>query len=242
MGRPDKPGEDGFFFATKSQQPPDSPMDAATIQARLYAGYGQAAVRLGGSFDIYRPTGPLYPLSLANKVGETLAVFTVAESGYNFERGASYKDVLFDGLLDGSQTKVGDYLVSEGQGTYFVAAQQPLLPILCVLCNHTLAISAPGPAASFGAQSAYGGTDLADETLVAGGWPASVIFDARGRAAEVGLPTDLPSPYFVILVPAAWQDIRSSQFVTDEHGRRYTIGASERTALGWRVFAQQAVT
>jgi hypothetical protein len=217
-------------------------MDQATIQARLYTGYGQAAARLGGSFDLYRPTGSLYPLSLANKVGETLAVFTVAASGYDFERAASHKDVLFDALLDGSQTQVGDYLVSEGQGTFFVAAQQPLLPILCVRCNHTLAISAPGPAASFGAQTAYGGTDPADETLVAGGWPASVIFDARGRAAEVGLPTDLPSPFFVILLPSTWSDVRTSQFLTDEHGRRYTVEGAERTALGWRVFAEQAVT
>lgn len=217
-------------------------MDAATIQSRVYAGYASAAGRLGGSFDIYRPTGALNPLADANLIGEALAVFTVAEIGYDFERAASYKDVLFDAIVDGRQTQVGDYLVSEGQGTFFVAAQQPLLPILCVRCNHTLTISAPGPSASYGAQSGYGGTDPGNETPVIGGWPASVIFDARGRAVEVGLPTDLPSAYFVILVPAAFQDIRSSQFVTDEHGRRYTIGASEQTALGWRVFAQQAVT
>lgn len=217
-------------------------MDAATIQKKINAGYGKAAARVGFAFQQWRPTSSANPTTAGNNIGALNASFTVKGATFNFTQPAAYKDVLFNGLFDASQTQVGDYLVGAND-TYFIAQQQDLLPPLCVRCNRIVSVWAPGPSKVFGADSNYGGTTPASESAVMTAWPASIMFDARGRVTEVGLPTDLPSPFFQILLPA-WGavDVRSSRFVSDDLGRRYTIAAAERSPLGWRLSAQQAVT
>lgn len=217
-------------------------MDAATIQAKINAGYGKAAARVGFTFQQWRPTSAANPTTSGQNVGALNASFTVTGATFNFTLPAAYKDVLFKGLFDASQTQVGDYLVGAND-TYFIAQRQDLLPPLCVRCNRVVTVYAPGPSKVFGADSNYGGTAPASETALMASWPASIMFDARGRATEVGLPTDLPSPFFQILLPA-WSDVdvRSSCFVVDDLTRRYTIAAAERSPLGWRLSAQQAVT
>jgi hypothetical protein len=203
-------------------------MDAAQIQAKVYFGYAKAA-------------GPSNPTAGSPLQGLN-AQFTVGPSGFNFDKAPGFKDAAFNALLDGTQTQVGDYLVGASD-TYYVASQEPLLPILCVRCNRTLTLFDPGPAKVYGADTNYGGTSPGNETAVMTAWPASVLFDARGRATEVGLPTDLPSPFFTILLPhLAGVDVRTSMFITDDLDRRYTIAASELTQLGWRIMAQIAVT
>lgn len=219
-------------------------MDAAGIQAKVYAGYAKAAQYVGLSFKQYRGgngADVLGPIGMAPKATLT-ASFTPAASTFNFGKGPTHKDTFFNTLIDGSQTQVGDYLVGAAD-TYFICSQQPLLPIVSVRCNRVLTISAPGPSKTYGAQSAYSGTTPANETPVMAGWPASLLFDARGRAAEVGLPLDLPSPFYVILMPA-WPetDVRTGYVITDDQDRRYIVSATELTPLGWRIFAQQAIT
>lgn len=220
-------------------------MDAQTIQAKINYGYGAAAQRVGYAFSQYRPADPLNPIEASSLLGTLNAAFTVKATGFSFEKPGAHKDVLWNGLFDATNVQVGDYLTAEGHGTYFVAALQDLLPPLCVECNRTITVTEPGPTESYGINpaSTYGGTTESNETAVMTGWPASILFDARGRATEVGLPLDLPSPFFVILLPyASGIDIRTSNAVSDDLGRRYVISASEQTALGWRIFAQQAVT
>lgn len=216
-------------------------MDGATIQAKVYAGYAKAAQYVGLPFQQFRPTGAANPTSGTPRA--TLnASFSVAASTFNFGKGAAHKDVLFNALVDGSKVQVGDYLVGASD-TYFVVSMQPLLPILAVRCNRVLTVNSPGPTTTFGANTAYSGTDGSNETAIMTAWPGSVMFDARGRATEVGLPTDLPSPFFQILLPTlSGIDVRSSCFITDDLSRRYTIAAAERSPLGWRLSAQQAVT
>ena len=222
-------------------------MDAAGIQTKIYAGYAKASARTGYSFDLFRPTGPANPLANGNKLGSLAASMTPGQAGFSFGKSPAHKDVLFEGLYDGTQTQVGDYLVAMagegGQGTFFVANMPSLQPILLVRCNRTLTISAPGPSQTYGLQSTYQGTTPANQAAVMTGWPASLLFDARGRATEVGLPLDLPSPFFTILAPA-WPgtDVRTGMVIDDDEGRQYVVSASELTPLGWRVFAQLAVT
>lgn len=218
-------------------------MDAAAIQAKVYYGYAKAAAHLGLPFQQFRPTGPTNPTSGSPRA--TLpATFTVAGSTFAFGRSAKHEDALFNVLIDGSQTQVGDYLVG-ATDTYFIASQQPMLPILAVRCNRVVTVATPGPAQAFGPSHVFSGTTTANEAALATGVPVSLLFDARGRSAEVGLPTDLPSPYFEGLFPLIpGLDLRTSLILTDEQtpSRRYIVAAAEKTHLGWRVWAQQAVT
>jgi hypothetical protein len=216
-------------------------MDGATIQAKVNYGYAKSAQYVGLPFQQCRPANALSPIVLPSATTLS-AAFTVASTSFNFGKSPSQKDVLFQALVDASQVEVGDYLVGASD-TYFIAGMQPLLPILAVRCNRTINIVRPGPSESFGANTNYGGTTEANEEPILTGWPASLIFDARGRATEVGLPTDLPSAYFILMMPAlAGVDVRASDFFKDDLGRRYDINATERSSFGWRIWAQEAVT
>lgn len=223
-------------------------MDAATLQARIYTGYGKAAQRTGYTFDLYRPSAPTgspptpaFPLSPLNKVGSLPASFTPGPAGFNFDKTANYKDTVCTGLFDGTTAKVGDYLNSAAHGTYFIASMQPLLPILCVLCNHTLDIVRPPVNSAVGALG-YNGTTAAAETRIMTQWPGRVTYVQRGRASEVGMPMDLPSPFFEILLPAyPGVNIRTGDVVNDDLGLRYIVAAAENSLLGWRLSTQIAV-
>lgn len=224
-------------------------MDAATLQAKIYSGFGKAAQRTGFSFDLYRPTAPLhspptpnFALSPLNKIGSMPASFTPGSSGHNFEKASGYKDPMWIGLFDGSLTQPGDYLVNADHGTYFIAAMQDQLPILCVNCGHLLDIVRRPVNTAIGALD-YNGTTEATEARVMTQWPGSVIFGQRGRVSEVGLPMDLPSPFFTILLPAyPGVILRTGDVVKDDLDQRYIVASAELSALGWRLSAQTAVT
>lgn len=219
-------------------------MDAARIQQKVYSGYGKAAIRVGYLFNQYRLLGVADPINPGNLVGQLNAAFTVGPTGFRFERTPSHKDVLFNGLFDGSEVQAGDYFVSTHDGsTYFVGQMAPILPPLCVLCNRVVTFSKTAASQTFGLQPAYEGTTSANEQAAMTRFPIALLFDARGRGTEVGLPTDLPSPFFLGLAPAIdGIDLRSGMFVQDETNRRYIIAASELTDMGWRFSAQQAIT
>lgn len=222
-------------------------MDAATIQAKIYAGYAKAAQRVGFQFDVYRPNGIANPLASGNKLTTINASFTPGQKGFPFDRAPAHKDTLFGGLYDGTQTQVGDYLTATpgqgGQGTYFVAFMPSLQPILTVFCNRTINVLSPGPSQTFGAQTAYQGSTPANQAPVMTAWPASLLFEARGRADQVGLPLDLRAPYFTILMPAlSGVDVRAGMIVTDDEDRQYVVEAAELSPFGWRITAQQAAT
>jgi hypothetical protein len=218
-------------------------MDAATIAAKIYYGYAKSAQYIGLPFRQFRPTGVSNPTAGA-ALATLNAVATVGTTGFSFTKSPAHKDALFTMLVDGTQVRVGDYMVG-ATDTYFIAAMQPLLPILAVRCNAVLNIVGAGPSPQpIGPTSAYGGTTAADEGAILTGWPASLLYDARGRQTEVGLPTDLPSPFYDILLPITPEgiDLRTTEFADDALGRRYTISSSELTQFGWRLTAQIAIT
>ncbi len=216
-------------------------MSASNIQDAIYNGYNIAATVLGFPYRQYRPSAAANPTG-----GEPLATLSASFStgaGYTYPKGGSYKDVVWNALVDGRQVEVGDYLVNDVHGTYFIAATQDLLPILAVKCNHTLTVYDPGPTKIFGADSNYGGTTAGTEVPIMTNWPGSLILDQRGRVTEVGLPTDLPSPFFQLLLPILdGADLRTTCFIVDDDGRRYTVSAAEKGLLGWRAMVQLAVT
>ena len=85
----------------------------------------------------------------------------------------AYGDPLWQGIFDASYTRTGDYLVSD-TGTYFVASQDALLPVLCVRTNRTISIAQPGMQTGT-ASNVYGGYTSGQSIRLMDRWPASVL-------------------------------------------------------------------
>jgi hypothetical protein len=212
-------------------------------------GYGKAAQRIGYNFDVYRPSAPMYSpptpsyaLSPLNKITTLPASFTVGATKFNFEKAPNYKDMVWSGLFDGTAVHAGDYLNNSTHGVYFVAAMPDILPILCVRCNHTVSLVCPPVNTAVGVLG-YNGTTAASETSVMTQWPAFIMYMQKGRVTEVGLPMDLPSPYYTVLLPSyAGLLLRSGDIVKDEMAQRYVVSVAELSMFGWRLECQIAVT
>lgn len=212
-------------------------MDALKLQAKIYAGYSQAAKRLGLDNVQYRPVGAGNPLATA---GATIKVSYNAED-MKFGKANKYGNPVWFGLFDGRITQPGDYLVGP-QGTFFIASQQLHLPIQCVQCNRIINVLRPPVAADVGALG-YGGTTQANETMLMEGWPASVLQGTKGEKGDAILPGDARSPWWTVLMPAVpGVNLRTADIITDDIGRRYTISSAELTDMGWRMTVMQAVT
>lgn len=197
-------------------------MDGARIQALAYRGMGKAAQRIGLPFDVYRPAGATNPMDAGNKVATLPAHFT-ADGGYTKPDG--YGSATRQAMLDGAQVAVGDYLAGEG-GPYFIAAKQPLLPILAVSCDRTVSITQGGA------------------SPVAVGWPASVLLSGSGGANALEMLPGAPAnPLWRLLLPAVpGLTFNVADLVTDDLLRSYFIEAAELTDLGWRINMRQSTS
>lgn len=218
-------------------------MNEATLQAKIYAGYASAALRIGSTVSVYRPsvseTPAANPISSGNVVASILAAFNAEDM--TFTKPRAYGKATWYCVADGTQTEVGDYLVGSA-GTFFVAAMQPLLPILTVLCNRTVNVFRPQTQTSAGVNP-YGGTTFANQVELMTQFPASILKGGKGEKEGAVLPGDVRLPSWIILMPA----IEGVMFlvadiVTDDLGRQYVISSPELTELGWRLEALQAQT
>ncbi|UQV43443.1 hypothetical protein KIV45_15865 [Janthinobacterium lividum] len=214
-------------------------MDGSTIQNRLYRGYAKAAQKIGIAHDQYRPAGALTPLAAGNKLASLPASFNAESFAYG--KPNKYGKPTWYAIVDGAQTRVGDYLVGPS-GTFFIAAQQALLPILAVECNRTINILRPQQQTGVGAVG-YGGDTDDNETLLMQAWPASVLQGAKGEKNETNLPGDVRSPWWAVLLPALpGVLLRTADIITDDLGRRLLVSSAELTDMGWRITAMQALT
>lgn len=215
-------------------------MDAATLEAKIYAGYGKAAQRIGYMTDVFRPVNAFNPLSLGNKITSIPASFNAEDMKYG--RPNKYGHPTWFGVFDGSQTLVGDILTNEQDGAFYIAAQQTALPILMVQTNRTINVLRPAAQAGVGAIG-YGGDTVATETPLMTAWPASVLQGTKGEKSMAGLPMDDRNPWVQILLPAiSGVNIRTSDVITDDLGRRMIASSSELTDLGWRITAMVSQT
>lgn len=215
-------------------------MDAAKLQAKVYAGYAKASKRIGFTADHYRATSASSPLDPGNHLDSFPVSFNAEDMRYG--KPNKYGHPTWYGLFNGSTVAVGDYLTNAQDGTYFVAALQTILPPLLVQCNRIISIVRPQLQSGVGL-GAYGGNTAATETPLMTAWPASVLHAGRGGVSEVGLPGDTANALWQVLVPAfPGVILRSGDVVTDELARRYVISAAELTDLGWRISAYQAQT
>jgi hypothetical protein len=153
-------------------------------------------------------------------------------------------------LFDAQTTQVGDYLVrpsARGRGIdrggiWFIAAQQELLPVLCIRTTRFVSFHrAPGPDAI--GVNPYGGVLLSDMIPLASAWPASVLTSRGVGSDRADLPADTPPGDWVVLLPAMADIVpRQSDLMTDDLGRRGIVDSAERSDLGWRLQVRQSTT
>jgi hypothetical protein len=214
-------------------------MDGRKLQDRLYLGLGLSARHVGQTADAFRPKGPSDPLNNQNRFLRLPATF-VSTKG-NSGRTNVYGEALWHGIFDASYTRPGDYLVQE-TGTFFVASQAPLLPVLCVKTNRMISIVQPNMQTS-PASNAYGGYTSGGSATLIQGWPVSLLGETRSSASMADLPTDQGMPYWSILLPTIADILLSpGDLITDDLNRTAVIARSELTDLGWRISAKLATT
>jgi hypothetical protein len=221
-------------------------MDATLLQKKIYGGYASAALRVGPVYSLYRPGAAAGdPIVPANLVAALPASFNAEDMAYARPRG--YGKAAWYCLADGTQLRVGDYLVN-GAGTYFIAAMQATLPILAVQCNRRVRIARMPNADGAGYQGYSGvvqseeidalGTGGADGSF-ASGWPASVLQGGGADGASL-LPSGVKQAGVEILLPAsAPVTISESDVIQDDLGRDYAIAGAELSPLGWRIVASE---
>nr|WP_294527309.1 hypothetical protein [uncultured Rhodopila sp.] len=214
-------------------------MDSRKLQDRLYFGLGKSARHIGQTANAFRPGGPFDPLKKENRFLRLPAVFVpVTESTKTTN---VYGQPLWHGIFDASYTRTGDYLVC-GSSIFFIASQEPLLPVLCVMANRTISVSRPTVQTATGTNP-YGGFTPNKSSTLMNAWPASVLGEARSALTAANLPTDQAIPYWNIFVPApAGVLLAPGDMVTDDIGRSAVIAGSELTNLGWRITAKMATT
>ena len=215
-------------------------MDPSTLQDRISRGLGAAARATGFFYDAYRPSEPGEPLAPENRFLRLPALFNARDP--RFGQASSYGRPCWFGVFDSAYTRPGDYLVGPG-GTFFIAAQEHLLPPLCVLTNATVTVARPAAAGKPGLNG-YGGTTHAGaRTPLLSGWRASLL--AAGSGGTAILPSDgRPGSWAVLLPPGhcstSPSDVRTSDVLTDDRNRTFVVATVEHTALGHRITAVQA--
>lgn len=213
-------------------------MDGATLNSRIHAGYARVARYIGTTYAHYRPANASTPIAAGNKLADLPVSLNAQDPRYS--KPNSYGKALWFAVADGAQLAVGDY-IEGAQGILFVAAVQPLLPILVVECNRTVSIRRPQQQTGVGAVG-YGGDTDANEVALMTAWPASVLQGGNGDRNAL-LPGDSRNPMFTVLLPHyAGVTLRIADLITDDLGGRYVVASAELTDLGWRLVGQQVQT
>ena len=213
-------------------------MNPVALQDLISRGMGVAALKLGAPCDAYRPRSPASPLASGNRYLRLAASFNAEDPAYRKPNG--YGRATWFGIFDSAYTQPGDYL-SGPPGVFFIAAQQALLPVLCVLANRTLNAIRPGAPASPGVNT-YGGLNQVNAKPLLSGWPASILAIGGGQSTDITLPGDTKTPFWSVLLPATPITLRSSDILNDDLGRSFVISSAELSQLGWRLVVKQATT
>ena len=131
------------------------------------------------------------PLAPRNRFLRLRAAFTCTGWQVRASRNA-YGDALWYGIFDAAYTRPGDYLV-QADSVWFIAAQQRLLPVLCVQTNRIVSFWRPAAPSNTGVNTYGGVTTETNEALLAN-WPASVLGAAGRGRPNTDLPSDSSSP------------------------------------------------
>ncbi len=216
-------------------------MSASTITAAIWSGMADAAAIIGFLYQQFRPVGPDNPLA-GTPLNPALPVAATAQYG-RFNAAPDWQKPERFLFVDGAQTAVGDYLVGGPLGTLAIVSQDPMLPIVGIVCNHLLTFKRPGATTSFGGQSGYGGDVAAAETALLTAWPAYLGTAGQGGRSPANLPGDVEQPRLDVRLPM-WPGVilLNGDVIFDEQGRRYKTVSAEATTLGWRIGAVLSMT
>lgn len=212
-------------------------MDEFHLQDRLYWGMNRAANVLGRVTDAYRTKGVANPLGRSNRYLQMRAAFSRQDG--HFTQAVGYGMAVWNGYFDASYTHVGDYLVQE-KNIWFIAAQQSLLPILCVKTNRIISITrqlTPATGTSYDLEPAN-----STITLISN-WPASLLGISTEGKSPTRLPGDTVTPIMVALLPSVHnQVIQPTDVIIDEHGSTSIVVAAELSDLGLRLNVRHVST
>lgn len=216
-------------------------MSLARVQDRLARGMGRAAFAIGERYALFRPQGAETPLRAATLRLHLKAALHGGTRGWG--QNPAYGDALWSAVLDTAYSQPGDYLQGP-LGTFFIAAQPPLLPTLCVLTNCSLAMTRPDGALSAGTNG-YGGVQTEERALLLDDWPASVLMARAGAHHGGDLPGEAGPPSWTVLLPPSAMPLtgglQPGDRLTDSRDFTAVVTTVEHSALGWRLAAVQAV-
>jgi hypothetical protein len=123
--------------------------------------------------------------------------------------------------------------------TWFIAAQERFLPVLCVQTNQVVSFTRPAAQTTTGVNT-YGGVTAANVTPLMTGWPASVLLASREGRPLANLPNDVSTSYWTVLLPACPNVfLQNADLMSDDLGRSGVVVTSELTELGWRLAVRQ---
>jgi hypothetical protein len=212
-------------------------MDAIHLQDRFHWGLNRVANILGRVTDAYRVHGVSEPLARSNRYLQMKAAFSRADG--NFDQPVGYGVALWRGFFDASYTKVGDYLV-QGDEVWFVAAQQGLLPVLCVKTNRVISITRKvTPTTGISSDTA----SISSTINVISQWPASLLGTGTEGKSPSRLPGDTTISSVIALLPSTHEQIlQPTDIVTDERGATSIVVAAELSDLGWRLNVRHITT
>ncbi len=214
-------------------------MDQTDLQAHISKGLAKAASIIGTGLTHYRPLTAMDPLLPGSAIGTVACAFDVSAS-FKFASPTPVDHPFVLLLADPGLVQGGDYLT--GTDTYFVSRIEPLQPAWCVLCNMTVDILDTAQSSAPGANS-YGGVTSANNSLVARGWPVSMLAKTRGEQDVTKLPTDTRSAFFEVLMPSI-PDVALGLglCLRDLNMQIYIVMSSQTTAYGCRLIVGLATT
>lgn len=214
-------------------------MDLVRLEDRIRWGLNVAARATGATTSAYRPRGAAEPLAAQNRYLRLHAAFSGVDGRFSKPNG--YGNALWYGVFDAAYTRPGDYLVQH-DATWFIAAQQKLLPVLCVQTNRMISFTRPAAQASTGVNT-YGGITAANVTPLMTNWPASVLVASREGRPLASLPNDMAVSFWTVLLPACPNIVlQTADLMSDDLGRSGVVATTELSDLGWRLAIRQAST
>lgn len=219
-------------------------MQHEAIQDKISRAYGRAAQAIGEWCDVYRPATVGQPLDGRNHRLRLCAAFLPQDGRVRVPVGHGH--VTWQGVFDTAYTTPGDFIVRKASrpratdaAVFFIAAQQPLLPPLCVRTSAIIQVVRSIISNTIGAAD-YGGAGALTSVTILADWPASIV-----HATGTGLnPLDLPAT----VAPGSWEllfptvlglVLRTNDRVSDDLGRNAIVTAAELSDLGWRVIAKE---
>jgi hypothetical protein len=212
-------------------------MDGERLQSLIYRRQARGAAKAGRHFDVLRAIDAFNPLNHVPLV-QRLPVLLGANAAFTtFNK---YGNPLWYAYFDATRTQPMDILSDAGGegGTYYIAAQQHLAPIMVVEAPRTVDVLVPYQQSSAGYIPTYGGDTAAQETIIMGQWPASILQGTKGEKSDTSLPDGIRNPWWSILLPVFDGIVIDSSFIIrDDLGRRFVVSSAELTDLGWRITA-----